>query len=70
MLVTFAAWTGASASFAQTGSSSASGTVTAMNFLYCPSSPCWHFGRPVLQRRAAHVPLLPYRRCISDKTNS
>lgn len=37
MLVTFASWTGASASFAQTGSESAAGAVVAMIFLYCKS---------------------------------
>jgi hypothetical protein len=35
MLVTFAAWTGASASFAETQSPAAAGAVVAMIFLYC-----------------------------------
>jgi hypothetical protein len=35
MLITFAAWTGASASFAETRSPAAAGAVVAMIFIYC-----------------------------------
>ncbi|CCX14373.1 Similar to Lactose permease; acc. no. P07921 [Pyronema omphalodes CBS 100304] len=36
MLITFASWTGASASYAETGSSAAAGAVVGMIFLYYP----------------------------------
>lgn len=37
MFITFAAWTGASASFANTQDSGAAAAVVAMIFLYCES---------------------------------